>query len=308
MILLRHLRIYVTSSEPIRRSKQQEYQFSRMNALTNIDDLELLAWQLEMGADEAIGDGPVNRMVAPAPMPDSQQNRPALSQNQVTAKPEIPQNTRRPVIAQPAAPAVGAGPEAAANIAQNCQSLTELKEALEAFDGGLLKRSAKNTVFSDGNPDANLMVIGEAPGADEDRAGKPFVGVSGQLLDKMLAAIGHNRAENTYISNIVPWRPLGNRTPDQSILAMCLPFIKRHIELAAPKTILLLGGVAAKSLFETEDGITRTRGKWREIDFDGRKIHTIATYHPAYLLRQPAQKKLAWQDLLAVKDKLTSID
>jgi DNA polymerase len=191
-------------------------------------------------------------------------------------------------------------------VAAACNSLDDLKAAMEAFDGGLLKRSAKNTVFADGIPGADLMVIGEAPGADEDQAGKPFVGVSGQLLDKMLAAIGRSRSSNTYISNIVPWRPLGNRTPDPAITTMCLPFIQRHIELAKPKVILMLGGVSAKSLLDTEEGITRIRGKWRDLTFSGQKYAAIPTYHPAYLLRQPAQKGMAWRDLLSIKEKLAS--
>jgi DNA polymerase len=273
------------------------------------DDLTLLAWQVEMGADEAIADAPVDRFEVLPKKIESPEIRNAARTDpsmQYSAAPEVT-DTRRKVVARPAAPANGAGVEAATSIAASCSTLEELKSAMEAFDGGLLKRSAKNTVFSDGVAGSDLMIVGEAPGADEDQMGKPFVGVSGQLLDKMLAAIGKNRTENAYISNIVPWRPLGNRTPDQAIITMCLPFIQRHIELAHPKVILLLGGVAAKSLLETEDGITRLRGKWRDLSFGEHKIAAMPTYHPAYLLRQPAQKGHAWRDLLAVKDKITSL-
>lgn len=264
------------------------------------DDLTMLEWFIAAGADEAISDEPINRFEAISIEPSAA--KATKTPNQLNQPSQI--STPRPVAPRPVQPANGAGAEAANSVAAACNTLDELKTAIEAFDGGLLKRSAKNTVFADGVAGSNLMVIGEAPGADEDQMGKPFVGVSGQLLDKMLEAIGHSRQTNAYISNIVPWRPLGNRTPDQAIIAMCLPFIKRHIELAKPKAILMLGGVAAKSLLETEEGITRIRGKWRELTFSGQKYAAMPTYHPAYLLRQPAQKSMAWRDLLSVKNKL----
>lgn len=274
------------------------------------DDLTMLEWFIAAGADEAIGDEPIDRFeaaseVKSAPIQANAANQPSiqpLNQTRQSAQRTAP----RPVAPKPVSSTNGAGPEAARTVAAACNSLDDLKAAMEAFDGGLLKRSAKNTVFADGIPGADLMVIGEAPGADEDQAGKPFVGVSGQLLDKMLAAIGRSRTSNTYISNIVPWRPLGNRTPDPAITTMCLPFIQRHIELAKPKVILMLGGVSAKSLLDTEEGITRIRGKWRDLTFSGQKYAAIPTYHPAYLLRQPAQKGMAWRDLLSIKEKLAS--
>ncbi len=278
-----------------------------IEAPEQIDDLNMLDWLIAAGADEAIGDEPVNRFeaaTAPNTVKSINQRPNQQANSQLNAGPHS--SAPRPVTPRPVSPTNGAGFEAAATIAAAASTLEELKSAMEAFDGGLLKRSAKNTVFADGIAGSELMVIGEAPGAEEDQAGKPFVGVSGQLLDKMLAAIGRSRQTNTYISNIVPWRPLGNRTPDQSIIAMCLPFIKRHIELAEPKVILMLGGVAAKSLLDVDDGITRIRGKWRDLTFSGQKYAAIPTYHPAYLLKQPAQKGMAWRDLLSIKDKLAS--
>ncbi len=265
-----------------------------------LDPASALAWQLAMGVDEAIGDEPVDRFVAPAP---------------VAAPPKattIPTNTSeqrgpRPVAAKPAQSIAGDGAEVATNAASSAQSLDELRAALDAFDGGLLKRSAKNLVFSDGVAGAPVMIVGEAPGADEDRLGKPFVGVSGQLLDRMLAAAGMSREENVYISNILPWRPLGNRAPDDAVIAMCLPFIRRHIELAQPKLVLMFGGVSAKALLETTEGITRLRGKWKTLSLGGTEIPALPIFHPAYLLRQPHLKGLAWRDLLSAKHKLAEL-
>jgi DNA polymerase len=277
-----------------------------------IDDLNMLDWLIAVGADEAIGDEPINRFKAvtdPNTVKSINQRTNQQTNSQLNATPHssVPRpSVPRPVTPRPVSPTNGAGFEAAATIAAAASTLEELKSAMEAFDGGLLKRSAKNTVFADGIAGSELMVIGEAPGAEEDQTGKPFVGTSGQLLDKMLAAIGRSRQTNTYISNIVPWRPLGNRTPDQSIITICLPFIKRHIELAEPKVILMLGGVASKSLLDVDDGITRIRGKWRELTFSSQKYAVIPTYHPAYLLKQPAQKGMAWRDLLSIKNKLAS--
>ena len=201
----------------------------------------------------------------------------------------------------------GAGADAAKQSAKACNTLDELRMAMESFDGGLLKKSAKNTVFSDGIPGSDLMVIGEAPGADEDRQGKPFVGISGQLLDRMLDAIGLSRDKNVYISNVVPWRPLGNRTPDPEIINMCLPFIHRHIQLAAPKILMCVGAVPSRALLGTTDGIVRLRGKWQDVDIDGHTFAVMPTYHPAYLLRQPQKKRESWLDLQDVKDKLTTL-
>lgn len=268
--------------------------------LNHPDPAALLAWHVAMGADEAIDLDPIDRFTTEMPTPVPVRQAP---QQAPKAQPQGP----RRVAAKPVQPVVGAGPDVATNVAANAKSLDELRQAMEAFDGGLLKRSAKNTVFADGTPGAPLMVIGEAPGADEDRQGKPFVGVSGQLLDRMLNAAGFAREENVYITNMVPWRPLGNATPDAATITMCMPFVKRHIELAKPKLILLVGGVSAKALLGTEDGITRLRGRWKEIDASDQKIAALPIYHPAYLLRQPHLKGLAWRDLLSAKRKLSTL-
>ncbi len=277
----------------------------------NTDPATLLAWYVAMGADEAIEGETVDRFksepvqtAATAP-----QSRPTSASHSSTLTPQPSHSVAGPrkVEARPVQAVVGAGQAAAETAAAACQTLDELEEALKAFDGGLLKRSAKNTVFSDGTRGAPLMIVGEAPGAEEDRVGKPFVGASGQLLDRMLAAAGMSRDKNVYISNVVPWRPLGNRTPDQAVITMCLPFIRRHIELAEPKFVLMLGGVSAKALLNTEEGITRLRGRMKELDLGGRKIAAMPAYHPAYLLRQPHLKSFAWRDLLAVKRTLASL-
>lgn len=184
-----------------------------------------------------------------------------------------------------------------------CRSIAELRAALAEFDDCPLKATAMNLVFADGEAAAEVMVIGEAPGADEDRQGLPFVGASGRLLDKMLAASGRDRS-NCYISNILPWRPPGNRKPTPFETELCLPFIRRHIALANPRLLILLGGTAAGVLLETTEGITRLRGKWRTYVHEEITIAAMPTYHPAYLLRQPALKGAAWRDFLAIKNRL----
>jgi len=184
-------------------------------------------------------------------------------------------------------------------------SIEDLKGELKRFEGCALKHTAMNLVFADGNPAAPVMFVGEAPGEDEDRRGQPFVGVSGKLLDRMLATIGLDRT-NAYISNILFWRPPGNRSPTDAEIAACLPFAERHIALVQPKVLVLLGGVAAKSLLRTKEGITRLRGRWTEYTphlgrSDIAPIRCLPTYHPAYLLRQPGAKRQAWSDLLLLK-------
>jgi DNA polymerase len=187
-------------------------------------------------------------------------------------------------------------------------TLDKLRQAVASFDGCALKRTATNTVFADGIAGAPLMVIGEAPGADEDRQGLPFVGRSGQLLDRMLAAIGRDRKRNAYITNMLFWRPPGNRKPTDEEIATCLPFVWRHVVLAEPRVILLSGGTAAESLLGRQDGITRLRGRWYPLAVPGldHPVPTMATYHPSFLLRTPARKGEAWHDLLEVQAKLES--
>ena len=199
------------------------------------------------------------------------------------------------------------------NIAKNARelcakanSLEELKNLVQQFDGCNLKKTAASTVFGDGSAQARLVLIGEAPGADEDRIGSPFVGKCGKLLDKMLAAIHINRAD-CYITNVLPWRPPGNRTPTDEEIAICLPFLKRQIELIQPDFLLLLGGIALKSLLDIPDSISRTRGKWLEYVIDEQKTaQVLATYHPSYLLRSPAQKAKVWSDLLRLHKKMNN--
>jgi DNA polymerase len=198
--------------------------------------------------------------------------------------------------------------EDARALSERCATIAELEAAVQAFDGCALKRTAKHTVFADGVPGAPVMVVGEAPGADEDRLGKPFVGVSGQLLDRMFEAIGMSRQRDLYITNILFWRPPGNRTPTVAEQAMCLAFTRRHIELARPKVLVLAGGVAAKAILDTTEGIMRLRGKWTTYRLtDGSEIPTLPTFHPAYLLRTPASKRQSWWDLLAIDKKLTEL-
>ena len=188
--------------------------------------------------------------------------------------------------------------------ALGCTTLAELKQAMHDYEGCALKQSAMNLVFSDGNPKADLMLVGEAPGADEDRQGLPFVGQSGQLLDRILKAVGLDRTL-VYISNIIPWRPPGNRPPTTQEIAACQPFIQKHIELVQPKILVFLGGVAAKTLLNSTEGIMKLRGTWRDYQPSSAfTVKSMATFHPAYLLRSPGQKALVWRDFLIIESVL----
>ncbi len=189
--------------------------------------------------------------------------------------------------------------------------LAGLRAAVEGYDDCLLKSFATNMVFADGNPAAPLMLMGEAPGADEDRLGKPFVGQSGQLLDKMLASIAVDR-DNAYISNVIFWRPPGNRPPTDREIAQCLPFVEKHIALVAPKLLVLVGGIAVKAILQRKEGITRLRGQWHDyrnpaFATDQPSIKVLATYHPAFLMRSPANKREAWLDMLKIKQALAEL-
>lgn len=255
--------------------------------------------QVQLGADEAVGEQPVNRYrPAEAPAPAAPQSAPSRP-----AAPAPPAPSPTP------APSPAAAPLTARALAQAATSLDELRRALDAFDGCALKETATTTVFGDGNPSSRVMLVGEAPGADEDRQGLPFVGVSGQLLDRMLAWIRLDRG-SFYITNILPWRPPGNRQPTSGEITACLPFIERQIELIGPKALVFLGGTAAKTLLETSDGIMKLRGKWFDYRSPGMTaagappIPALPMFHPAFLLRSPAQKRLAWRDILALKDRL----
>ena len=277
-----------------------------MNQAIAREDLEsLLRWYVDQGIDESIGEEAVDRFAAPA----AQAAPPPIQQQAPTAPTPI-----RPV---PAAPAPLRGPvpiespqlvEDARALAQRCNSVEELEAAVRTFEGCALKRTAKNTVFADGVVGSPVMVVGEAPGADEDRLGKPFVGVSGQLMDRMFDAIGMSRERDLYITNILFWRPPGNRTPTLAEQAICMAFTRRHIELAQPKVLVLAGGTAAKSVLDTTEGIMRLRGKWTILSLDdGSAVPTLPTFHPAYLLRTPASKRQSWQDLLAIDKKLREL-
>ena len=195
----------------------------------------------------------------------------------------------------------------AKNLAAAAQDLTALKAAMAAFEGCLLKRTATQLVFSGGVPGSRVMLVGEAPGADEDRMGEPFVGRSGQLLDKMLAAIGLSRQENVYIANVVPWRPPGNRTPTLAEMAICEPFIRRQIELANPDIVVTIGAPAMQTLLGIKDGILRARGQFYPFNNGARTITALPTLHPSYLLRRPEHKAFAWRDLKALKAKLDAM-
>lgn len=252
---------------------------------------QILEFLLAAGVDLPLGDEPVNRL-APPPAP-------VLPVRDIAE--ERPQITAAPVLAAPEEAAATARERAGA-----AQDLDALRAALEGFDGCALKKTASRLVFADGSPDARVMIIGEAPGRDEDEIGRPFVGRAGQLLDKMLAAIGLDRSA-VYIANTVPWRPPGNRTPTPQEIAVCLPFILRQIELVAPDILVTMGAPSSQTLLNQKDGILRLRGRWLAFQSGGRTLPAIPMLHPAYLLRSPAQKNLAWRDLRALKAKLDTL-
>ncbi|MGB3899846.1 MAG: uracil-DNA glycosylase [Mesorhizobium sp.] len=272
---------------------------------------ELLSFYADAGVDEALSEEPIDRFAqAAATRPERAQPVPSsdndAGQNPGTRRPEreSAKAAPRPVPATPAAIPDEAQAGLARELATKASNLDELREAVASFEGCNLKSTAKNTVFSDGNPQARLMLVGEAPGRDEDIEGRPFVGRSGQLLDKMLAAIGLDR-NSVYIANVIPWRPPGNRTPTPHETQICRPFIERQIELVNPAVLVHLGGASAKTLLDTSEGILRLRGQWRSYaTASGAVIPAMPTLHPAYLLRTPNHKKLAWRDFLEVKMKL----
>ncbi|WP_339859621.1 uracil-DNA glycosylase [Thalassospira alkalitolerans] len=290
--------------------------------VNNLDPLQALIWQFEMGVDEAIADEPLDRFKASESLSRQagQQGRGVLPPNG---------GAGRPALARPSAPAGPSGGAAspppqvqagggfllsdtphearqtARDLAAAANTLMELKEATEKFEGCALKKSASKTVFGVGNPEAKLVLVGEAPGAEEDRQGEPFVGASGKLLDAMLRSIGFAR-EDIYITNVLPWRPPGNRPPTLAEIAVCEPFIRRHLELIGPKVIVCLGGSSAKTLMDEDRGITRLRGTWKEIPLGAASVAQVtAMFHPEYLLKTPEQKRLAWADLRAVAHKLS---
>ena len=264
-----------------------------------VTDFELasaLRWQMEMGVDTALIDKPAAVQTdQPTGLIDAKLTQPSAHIEQTKAAGSV--------LAAPLVPAATDLATRSPDLSA-VHSLTDLKQALEAFDGCALKKTASNLVFSDGNPEAPVMFIGEAPGGDEDRMGLPFVGAAGQLLDKMLAAIGFDR-QHVYITNILPWRPPGNRTPSSEEVALLWPFLRRHIQLKAPQVIFALGGSSAKLLLNTTTGILKLRGQTQEVDFGDAghpmMIPVLPSLHPAYLLRAPVMKRQAFADLLTLK-------
>jgi uracil-DNA glycosylase len=303
-----------------------------------------LAWQLQMGVDETVADAalippPASWQAATAPTVSKSPEKPAPPAAEAVRPRSLPigQTLTQPAppaiksLAEPAAAVFAAAPspvsssplDGVASMARRPASpvslsaadypkvsdLAGLRAALDQFDECGLKAFATNLVFSDGDPTAPVMVIGEAPGAEEDRLGKPFVGQSGQLLDKVLASVGLSRASNCYISNVIFWRPPGNRPPTDRELAQCLPFVEKHIALKAPRLIVLVGGIAVKALLQKKDGITRLRGSWHDyrnaaFASDQPSIPVLATYHPAFLMRSPGHKRDSWHDMVRLKQRL----
>jgi uracil-DNA glycosylase len=256
---------------------------------------QLLAFYLEAGVDCALTDEPVNRLSDPDIIPGPRET--ALPKPPRTIPAAIPAARGEPTAAPEAAI------QSAREAARTAPTLEVLRALLENFDGCALKSTATRLVFADGNPQARIMFVGEAPGREEDIEGLPFVGRSGKLLDRMIAAIGLDRS-SAYIANVIPWRPPGNRTPTPQETQICLPFIQRQIELVDPDVLVTLGNPSTQTLLSTREGIMKTRGRWFEYDTGTRVIRALATFHPAYLLRSPSYKRLAWQDLRAIAKAL----
>lgn len=255
---------------------------------------QTLNWYVDMGVDEAIGDEAIDHFNAG-----------------LITKPEVkteaspipaPKTNKAPRVAQTLSAREGS--LLATKLAKSVKTISELRSAVEGFDGCGLTRTAMNTVFASGNEKADIMIVGEAPNADEDRFGQSFVGDMGKLLDKMMAAIELDRETGFYATNIIPWRPPGNRKPSEDELVICLPFIKRHIELVAPKILFLMGHTAISALLNDQRPTKDVRGKWQDFHIGEQKIATMASYHPSRLLKQPQAKKASWQDLLEIKAKI----
>jgi uracil-DNA glycosylase len=259
---------------------------------------QLLAFYLEAGIDCALADEPVDRLAEPDSANITPPREIAPQRLVREAPPATPSVSRSEI-----APAPEAAIASAREAARTAPSLEALRALLENFDGCALKHTATRLVFSDGNPQARIMFVGEAPGRDEDIEGLPFVGRSGKLLDRMIAAIGLDRSK-AYIANVIPWRPPGNRTPTPQETQICLPFIQRQIELVNPDVLVTLGNPSTQTLLSTREGIMKTRGKWLDYETGTRTIRAIATFHPAYLLRSPSYKRMTWQDLRAIAKKL----
>lgn len=283
-----------------------------MNPAAPTSLADLLAFYAEAGVDAALEEAGVNRFTPAGALAEAQ---PAAAQAQepdqrrAPSRPDLTRTASSRTASPPHASPRAVLPDdsqaaAARELAAKAATLDDLRAIMQAFDGCNLKATAKQLVFADGNPAADLMLVGEAPGRDEDIEGRPFVGRSGQLLDRILAAIGRDRT-SAYIANVVPWRPPGNRTPTPLETEICRPFIERQIELANPKVLVTLGGPSAKTLLRATDGVLKLRGTWRTyVTAAGVEIPIMPTLHPAYLLRTPAHKKLVWRDFLEVKMRL----
>ncbi len=280
----------------------------------------ILRFYAEAGVDCLIEEAPVDRF-AEAPAGDRPEDLPqaagataeagpGASQDRPAGRRDAAPASPRPAATQPAAGQIAVPDEKAVldarAVAAEASSLDALKAALDGFTGCNLRYSARSAVFADGNPEADIMFVGEAPGREEDIQGLPFVGRAGQLLDRMLAAIGLDR-RSAYITNMIPWRPPGNRNPTPHEIELCLPFIQRHIQLADPKLIVFLGNVSNKAMMNTSRGILSVRGTWDEYSLGERKVPAMPTLHPAYLLRNPAHKRLAWQDFLEIRVRLDEL-
>jgi DNA polymerase len=277
---------------------------------------ELIAFYLDAGVDGAVGEEPVNHFAdrpeqTATPATAGRVGKPTQQGlGGIQSAPAIPRKGPEkgiPATPRNAAAAPVVTPEAAVmaarEAARNAQNLDELRALLDNFEGCMLRSTATQLVFAAGTPGARVMFVGEAPGRDEDIAGEPFVGRSGKLLDLMMQAIGLDRTK-VYIANVVPWRPPGNRTPTPHETAICLPFVRRQIALSNPDFLVCLGQPSTQTLLGTREGITRTRGRWFKFDTGAREIRAMATYHPAFLLRSPLQKRLVWRDFLALKRAL----
>jgi DNA polymerase len=274
---------------------------------------DLLAFYQEAGVDALLGETPVDRFAEDAPVdvvaPMAEPTRSPPVERTESARPARSIRARERELGAGANPTTPTSPDAAVTAARaaarSAASLDELRAILNRFEGCALRTTATQLVFADGNPQARVMFVGEAPGRDEDIEGRPFVGRSGKLLDRMMAAIGLDRS-TTYIANIVPWRPPGNRTPTPQETAICLPFTQRQIELVDPDVLVCLGNPSTQTLLATKEGITRTRGRWFRYQTGTREIRAMPTFHPAFLLRNPISKRLAWRDFLAIKKALAA--
>jgi len=256
---------------------------SANHPLSDAEALAALDWYRAAGVDVAVGDEPVDRFATSAVVPPKR----------------VLPGAAPPPVPAPAAP-LAADPSETRALAQAAPSLEALRAAMDAYDGCALKHRATQLCFSDGNPEAQIMLVGEGPGEQEDKQGKPFVGRGGQLLDKMLGAIGLDRTK-VFIVNMVPWRPPGNRNPTPDELALCTPFVERQVELVNPKLLVTLGNVPTQSLFATSQGITRMRGNWKTLTIGNWTGPALPTLHPAFLLRTPGAKAQAWKDMLSLK-------